>query len=56
MLGLQLVGGGGRRVVVLPLLSGEAGFQTIGRVELQLDDVRTISRQRMPVRLELSNA
>ena len=45
MLGLQLIGGGQRRVVLLPSLSSEAAFQTIGRMELQLPEVRTISRQ-----------
>ena len=45
MLGLQLISGQ-RRLVLLPSLSS-TGFQTIGRVELELDAVRTISRQHL---------
>ena len=45
MLALQEVGSGKRRLVLLPSLSSGTGFQTIGRVDLELDAVRTISRQ-----------
>ena len=46
MLGLQLVSSR-RRLVLLPSLSSDTGFQTIGRVDLELDAVRTISRQHL---------
>ena len=34
--------GGGRQIIPLTLLSSELAFETLGRVNLHLDDVRTI--------------